>query len=110
MEGFVKGDILVIEFPYSDLKDTKRRPVLILKVPKGEDIIVAQITSESYEKPVEIIIKKEDFKRGRLNRDSYIRIDKIASIEKSLIKYRIGSLKQERFNEIIDRICYFLKN
>ncbi len=110
MEGFVKGDIIVIEFPYSHLKEFKRRPVLILKVPKGEDVIVLQITSSSYEKSVEIPIKKEDFSKGGLKRDSFTRLDKIASIEKSLIKYKIGSLKQEKFNEILDKICLFLKN
>ena len=110
MEGLVKGEIVVIEFPYSHLKDAKRRPVLILKVPKGEDIIVLQITGSSYEKSVEILIKKEDFWKGNLKRESYIRIDKIASIEKSLIKYKVSSLKQEKFNEILDKICSFLKN
>ncbi len=110
MEGFVKGDVIIIEFPYSNLRDVKRRPVQILKVPKGEDVIVAQITGESYENSVEIPLKKEDFKQGSLKRESYIRIDKIASIEKYLIKYKAGSLKQEKFNEIIDKICSFLKN
>ena len=109
MEGFVKGDIIVIEFPYSDLKNVKRRPVLILKIPKGEDVIVAQITGASYEKSVEINLKKEDFRQASLKRESYVRIDKIASIEKSLIKYKAGSLKQEKFNEILDKICSFLK-
>ena len=110
MEGFVRGDIVVIEFPYSNLKDTKRRPVLILKIPKGEDIIVLQITSSSYERLVEIQIKKEDFKKGNLKKDSYIRMDKIASIDKSLIKYKIGSLKKIKFDEILDRVCSFLKS
>jgi mRNA interferase MazF len=110
MEGFVKGDIIIIEFPYSNLRDVKRRPVLILKVPKGEDIIVAQITGESYENNVEIPLKKEDFKQGGLKRTSYLRIDKIASIEKYLIKYKAGSLKQENFNKILDKICLFLKS
>ncbi len=110
MEGLVKGDIIIIEFPYSNLRNVKRRPVLILKVPKGEDVIVAQITGESYENSVEIPLKKEDFKQGSLKRESYIRIDKIASIEKYLIKYKAGSLKQEKFNKIINNICSFLKN
>lgn len=110
MEGFVKGEVVVIEFPYSNLKNVKKRPVLILKVPEGEDIIVVQITGSSYEKSVEIPIKNEDFRRGSLKRDSFVRIDKIASIEKLLVKYKIGFLKQEKFNEILDKICYFLKN
>ena len=110
MEEFVKSDVVVIEFPFSNLKNFKRRPVLIIKVPKGEDLIVAQITGNSYENPVEVLIKKEDFKQGGLKINSYARIDKIASIEKSLIKYKVGSLKREKFNEIIDKICFFLKN
>ena len=109
MEGFVKGDIIVIEFPFSDLKNAKRRPVLIVKVPKGEDIIVAQITSASYEKSVEIPLIDSDFKQGSLKRDSFVRVDKIASIEKSLIKYKIGSLKQEKFSQILEKICFFLR-
>ena len=67
MEGFVKGEVIVIEFPYSNLKDSKRRPVLVLKVPKGEDVIVLQITRSSYESSVEIPIKNEDFRKGNLN-------------------------------------------
>ena len=65
MEGFVKGDIIVIEFPFSDLIRAKRRPSLVVKVPKGDDIIVCQITGKSYEKSVEIPIKK--FRNGSLS-------------------------------------------
>jgi len=50
------------------------------------------------------ILNKEVYKGG------YIRINKIASIEKSLIKYKAGSLKQEKFNKVIDKIYSFLKN
>lgn len=110
MEGFVKGDVVIIEFPYSNLKDSKRRPVLILKVPNGEDLLVLQITSASYEKRVEILVKKEDFRQGALKKDSHIRVDKIASVDKSLIKYKVGSLKQEKFNEVMDTVCSFLRN
>ncbi len=109
MEGFVKGNVVVLEFPFSDLKNSKSRPALIIKVPKGEDIIVVQITKNSYEKSVEIPIKKEDFNTGSLKFESHLRMDKIFSIEKSLIKYKVGSLKQEKFNVILDKVCSFLK-
>jgi mRNA interferase MazF len=110
LEGLVKGDIIVIEFPYSDLSAWKRRPALVIKIPKGEDILICQITSESYEKVMEVPINKEDFSDGSLKKNSYIRIDKIASIEKSLIKYKIGSLKNKKFLDILEKIIYFLKN
>lgn len=110
MEGFVRGEIVVLEFPFSNLLESKRRPSLIIKVPKGDDMIVCQITGKSYEKLVEIPIKNEDFQKGSLKLDSYLRIDKIFSIEKSLIKYKVGLLKQEKINEILNSVCFFLKN
>ena len=110
MEGFVKGDVIVLEFPFSDLSAYKRRPALIIKVPKGEDIIICQITAKSQEESVEILLKNEDFNKGKLKRDSFVRIDKIATIKKSRIKYKIGSLKENRFNFILERVCDFLKN
>ena len=110
MEGLVKGDVIVIAFPFSSLKESKRRPVLILKVPKGGDVVANQITSSSYEKSVEIEIENKDFKQGSLKRKSFVRVDKIASIEKYLIKYKIGSLKHEKFNEILNDVLSFLRD
>ena len=110
MEGFVKGDVVVLEFPFSDLKSYKRRPSLIIKVPQGEDVIICQITAESQKKDVEVPISNNDFIKGSLKRDSYVRIDKITTIKRTRIKYKIGSLKQNKFNEIISKVCDFLKS
>ena len=51
-----------------------------------------------------IKIEDKDFNQGSLKRESFVRIDKIGSIEKSLIKYKIGSLKPEKFKEIISHL------
>src|SRR3989344_3538624 len=101
MERFVKGDVVVLEFPFSDLTSYKRRPALIIKVPRGEDVIICQITAESQEKGVEISIKNNEFAKGGLKRDSYVRIDKITTIKETRIKYKIGSLKPEKFKDIL---------
>ena len=110
MERLVRGDVIVIDFPFSNLVQFKPRPVLVIKIPKGEDVIVNQITGTSYEKSVEVKIENKDFSKGSLKRDSYLRLDKIFSIEKSLIKYKIGSLKPEKFKEIMDKIISFLRD
>jgi len=34
MEEFVKGDVLVVPFPFSDLSGAKKRPVLLIAVLK----------------------------------------------------------------------------
>jgi mRNA interferase MazF len=46
MERFVKGDIVVIPFPFSDLSGSKKRPALVLADLQGDDIILCQITSQ----------------------------------------------------------------
>ncbi len=109
MEGFVKGDVVVLEFPFSDLISFKRRPSLIIKIPSGEDVIICQITAESQKKDVEVSVRNNEFAKGGLKRDSYVRIDKITTIKKTRIKYKVGSLKPEKFGEILDKIISFLR-
>ncbi|MEY5048833.1 MAG: hypothetical protein RLZZ175_2192 [Bacteroidota bacterium] len=40
MEQFVKGDVVVLPFPFSDLTGTKRRPALVLANLQGDDVIL----------------------------------------------------------------------
>lgn len=109
MGGFVRGDILVTGFPFSNLQNSKKRPILVLRVPKGNDLICLQITGNSYDKSSEISIENFDFKKGSLNRKSFARLDKIATLEKSIILYKIGSLKKEKFLEILDKFIAYMK-
>lgn len=47
MERFVKGDVVVLPFPFSDLTLSKRRPALVVAAPGGDDLILCQVTSQS---------------------------------------------------------------
>ncbi|MFH1972979.1 MAG: hypothetical protein ABIJ18_05900 [archaeon] len=40
MEEFVKGDVVVIPFPFSDLSNSKKRPAFVAANLKGDDIIL----------------------------------------------------------------------
>jgi len=110
MERFVAGEVVVLEFPFSDLMSFKRRPALIIKIPKGEDLIICQITATSQEKSLEIPIFNKDFSRGGLKKNSFVRIDKITTIKNTRIKYKIGSLKQEKFKSILEKLCNLLRS
>ena len=46
MARFVKGNVVVVPFPFSDLSQAKRRPALVLTSLEGDDLILCQITSQ----------------------------------------------------------------
>jgi mRNA interferase MazF len=48
LEKFVKGDVVVVTFPFSDLTEAKRRPALVLAELDKDDRILCQITSQQF--------------------------------------------------------------
>jgi mRNA interferase MazF len=103
MEGFVKGDIVVLPFPFSDLSSSKKRPAYVAAAPGGDDLILCQITSQPKEDSVEI--SGSELSQGKLNLMSYVRITKIFTADKSIIAYRLGSIKKEKIETIQERIA-----
>lgn len=37
MAGFIKGDVVVLPFPFTDLSMSKKRPAVVLSEPQGND-------------------------------------------------------------------------
>ncbi len=109
MERFVRGDVIVFPFPFSDLSANKKRPALILSVLEGDDLILCQITSEARYDKYSIELKNPDFKQGKLNIVSMIRPNRLFTGEKSLIKYKIGSLKEGKLKEVINKLIEIFK-
>jgi len=108
MEKFVKGDVIVIPFPFSDLSTTKRRPALVLANLEGKNILLCQITSQYFDKKYVIPLKKTDFKKGTLPVDSYIRPERIFTADKNLILKTVGMVSSEIMSKTIDRLITIL--
>ncbi|MBX2929316.1 MAG: type II toxin-antitoxin system PemK/MazF family toxin [Saprospiraceae bacterium] len=78
MARFIKGEVVVIPFPFSDLSGSKRRPALVLADLPGDDIILCQITSQKSPKdPFAIPLINTDFISGSLPVASNIRPNRI---------------------------------
>jgi mRNA interferase MazF len=73
LERFVKGDVVVVPFPFSDLTEAKRRPALVLVELDGEDRILCQITSQQFEDRYAVALNEFDFEEGSLRKISNIR-------------------------------------
>jgi mRNA interferase MazF len=76
---------------------------------EGDDLILCQITSEARYDKYSIELKASDFKQGKLNIVSMIRPTRLFTAEKSLIKYKIGSLKENKLNEVINKLIEIFK-
>ena len=50
------GDVAIINFPFTDGKGSKRRPVLIIKETEDNDLLVAKITSQSYNTEFDMVV------------------------------------------------------
>lgn len=104
MARFVVGDIVVVPFPFSDLSNSKRRPALVLADLVGDDIILCQITSQFNRDLYTIKLHNEDFETGSLKKDSNIRPNRIFTANKKIILYKVGTINNQKFNEVIDKL------
>jgi len=109
MERFVKGDVVVLPFPFTDLSSSKKRPALVLIADESDDIVLCQITSKTNDKS-SVFLRTEDLANGQLPVNSFIRTTKLFTADKVLISYKVGSLKKSKLNEAISKLTNILKN
>ncbi|MFH1225584.1 MAG: type II toxin-antitoxin system PemK/MazF family toxin [Candidatus Diapherotrites archaeon] len=109
MERFVKGDVVVIPFPFSDLSQSKRRPAMVLASLQGNDIILCQITSGQAADRYSIPLTESEFTSGTLKQESNIRPNKIFTADSSIVEYRAGVLKEKKTKEITEKVCAILR-
>ena len=100
-----RGDIVVAAFPYTDLSMQKRRPALVLNEnTEASDVILAFIGTQIPPKLSPTVVMLEstdsDFPQTGLKTDSFIRLDKIATIERYLITRRLGKLGQNKLTAV----------
>lgn len=108
MEKFVKGDIVVIPFPFSDLSGSKKRPALVLADLQGNDIILCQITSQETKDEYAIAIKDSDFKTNILPVQSNIRPNRIFTADKAIIIKKAAALNETTLDRVIQKIISIL--
>jgi mRNA interferase MazF len=86
----IKGDIVLITFPFTDLSGSKLRPAIVLALNKL-DVTVCFITTQvMFHEPTDVEITPS-LKNG-IKQPSLIRTSKIATLDKSLAKGLIGEL------------------
>ena len=109
--NFSKGDIVIIPVPFTDNKGYKLRPAVVISndtIHQTGDVVIVQITSKLKQDNLSITLSNEDMTEG-LPVQSYIRVHKIFVLEQSLIKGKVSSLKNAKYQELIQRINQFIE-
>ncbi len=100
----VRG-IYYIEMPYSDFRQFKGRPVLVLKqIDKNDWLVLLLITNLSREG---VVITRDDLEWGSLKKTSVIIVPKMTAIDRVLIQeaHRIAIVKIHSFDRVKEMIC-----
>ena len=98
-----QGAIVLIDFSFSDLKRSKYRPALVISNSgynsRSLDLVVLRITSKP-RREWAIKITNKDVANGFLEVESYVKVDSIFTIEKTMVAKVVAQLNAEKLGAV----------
>ena len=105
----MKGDVVIVSFPFTDLTGAKRRPAVVVAEPPGQDSILCLITSTATRDPHAITLTSADFASGALRHDSLVRPGRLFTADNAPIAYRAGRLASSKLQEVTEAIVQIIQ-
>lgn len=108
---YKKWEIALVPFPFTDLTTTKKRPALIIspnEYNEKSDVVIVFITSKL---DLEYRIgdyKIQEWEKSNLPKPSMLRM-KFATIDKSIIRKKLGRLSENDVKEFSNLLIDFFK-
>jgi len=108
----MKRSIVLVEFPYDDLSNSKIRPAYALTDLIGEHyhVILALITSRIPAQPLatDLILNAAhpDFASSGLKKPSTLRLNHLITLRNSMIQRQLGELSLETHSQIVEKLCF----
>jgi len=97
-----KGDIVLLDFPFSDLSGQKVRPALVLVVRRSE-VTVAFISSQVAKAEPDDLVLPPAAHTG-LTKPSFLRLSKVATLDRHQIKHGMGRLAPAELTQVNTRM------
>ena len=105
MGRFVKGDVVILPFPFSDLSASKKRPALVIaSIQPHGDLILCMITSRNTTDASAISLTRADFVRGGLPSDSNVRPNRLFTADSAIILRSAGRLPPGKVEAVVTEI------
>lgn len=106
---FEAGDLLLIPFPYTDMSNAKRRPVLALTAPDIHgDFIGCPVTSRDRWANARRLLP-QDMVAGVLPLPSWVRTDRVLTLNIALISSCIGRASEVFRLKVAGDVCAFIR-
>jgi mRNA-degrading endonuclease toxin of MazEF toxin-antitoxin module len=91
-----RRDVVLIQFPFTDLSTQKLRPALLVGRPTGNDLVVAFISTRTKrdDPRAECLLESNDpeFRATGLRWTSTIRLNRVATLHRRLVRRRLGRI------------------
>lgn len=98
-------EIVLVSFPFSDLRASKVRPAVVMSKDSynshSEDLIAIPLTSNLRAKGYTLLITNKELESGRLVVDSKAKVDRIFSVNQSLVRITVGRVKTETHRSLV---------
>ncbi|WP_200234965.1 type II toxin-antitoxin system PemK/MazF family toxin [Thiohalocapsa halophila] len=100
-----RGDLVLVPFPFTDLSSEKRRPVLVLADPDGYgDFLAVAVTSRPHHTNA-IAIRDQDISSGALPATSWVRTDRVITLNAFLVSKVFGSVSDVFADRVVRGVC-----
>lgn len=110
MARFVSGDVVVLPFPFTDLKGAKVRPALVLAAFSRGDVLLCQITSQAGSHADAVTIHGTDFEPGGgLRLTSYALPHRLVTAHESCVLRKAGRLHRAKLEFIHESVCRLVR-
>jgi len=91
MTSYQPGEVLLVSFPLSGGGAPIKRPALVILDTQDADVLLARITTQPYTTLYDVAIS--DWSGAGLLAPSTVRLHKLATLEKNLIRRSLGALQ-----------------
>jgi mRNA interferase MazF len=110
MGKFVKGDVVVVPFPFSNLSASKKRPALVVAPLDGDDLVLCQITSQERFDRYSVSLLRTDFATGDLPHESTIRPNRLFTADSNIVIRRAGAVSNTKLGQVIQAIVKIIQS
>jgi len=108
------GQIALMPFPFTNLAESKKRPVLLLRRldNANDDWLVCMISSKlkQFDKELDWVVAESDseFSASGLKVSSVFRLSRVAVLDGSLLIGKLGEIPEDRLQDLRNRLAGWL--